>query len=351
MFGKWHLGDAPRFLPTKHGFDEYFGLPYSNDMWPHHPTRKGWPDLPLIDGEKVVQMNPDQRQLTTWYTERSISFIERNKDKPFFLYLAHNMPHVPIYVSDKFAGKSGHGLYGDVIQEIDWSVGQILDTLSRLKLSENTLVIFTSDNGPWLSYGNHAGSAGPLREGKVTMFEGGARVPCIMRWPGNIQPAATSREVASTIDLLPTFAKLVGATLPSDRIIDGKDIGPLMRNESGAKTPHEAYYFYWGRELHAVRSGKWKLHLPHPYARVETPGADGKPGESSRESIELSLFDLETDIGETKNVAAEHPDVVKRLEQFAEQAREDLGDSLTKRDGKNVRQPGQLPPQTTRTSG
>jgi arylsulfatase A len=351
IFGKWHLGDAPRFLPTKHGFDEYVGLPYSNDMWPNHPTRKDWPDLPLIDGEKVVKLNPDQRQLTTWYTEHAVSFIERNKDRPFLLYVPHSMPHVPIHVSDKFAGKSGHGLYGDVIQEIDWSVGQILETLSRLRLSDNTLVIFTSDNGPWLSYGDHAGSAEPLREGKVTMFDGGARVPCVMRWPGNIKPGTVCREVTATIDLLPTFAALAGATLPTDRIIDGKDIGPLMRGEPNAKSPHVAYYFYWNRELQAVRSGKWKLHFPHKYGHVKTPGKGGLPGEYlPAQAIEKSLFDMEADPGETKNIAADHPDVLKWLEAYAEQAREDLGDSLTRREGKNVRAPGAVPTATSKAS-
>jgi arylsulfatase A-like enzyme len=194
-YGKWHLGHHPEFLPKRHGFDDYFGLPYSNDMWPHHPERPGgYPDLPLVEGERVIEYNPDQTKLTTWYTERAVKFIEANSDRPFFLYVPHSMPHVPLYVSDKFKGKSKQGLYGDVIMEIDWSVGQILSTLKRFGIDEQTLVIFSSDNGPWLSYGDHAGSARPLREGKGTTFDGGQREPCIMRWPGRIPVGTVCEE-------------------------------------------------------------------------------------------------------------------------------------------------------------
>lgn len=338
IYGKWHLGHLPQFLPTRHGFDEYFGLPYSNDMWPKHPTGT-YPDLPLIENDKVIQLMPDQSQLTTQYTERAVSFIERNKDKPFFLYVPHTMPHVPLFVSDKFKGKTSRGLFGDVIEEIDWSVGQVLATLKRLKLDDNTLVIFTSDNGPWLSYGNHAGSAKPLREGKGTEMEGGVRVPFIARWPKKIPAGSVSREPVMTIDLLPTLAKLIGAETPKDRIIDGRDIGPILSGKK-AKSPHDALYFYWGKELQAVRSGKWKLHLPHTYRFIETPGVDGKPGKDMYPKIDLSLYDLEADIGETTNLADKHPEVVKQLMTFVERAREDLGDSLTKREGKNVRLAG-----------
>jgi arylsulfatase A len=344
IFGKWHLGHHPKFLPTRHGFDEYFGLPYSNDMWPKHPTAgKSFPPLPLIEGEKVVQTMPDQTQLTTWYTEHAVRFIEKNKDRPFLLYVAHNMPHVPLHVSDKFKGKSARGLYGDVIMEIDWSVGEILKTLQRLGLDRTTLVIFTSDNGPWLSYGDHAGSAGPLREGKATEFEGGVREACIMRWPGKIPAGTSTRELASTIDILPTIAGLIGVELPKDRIIDGRDVWPLMSGQPGAKSPHDAFYFYWGRELQAVRSGPWKLHFPHTYPSPGLPrGSGGRPGPYVQKKIGLELFDLEADVSETTNVAAQHPDVVKRLEQLAERARDDLGDSRTGRKGKNVRAAGQL---------
>jgi arylsulfatase A len=341
IYGKWHLGDAPQFLPTRHGFDEYFGLPYSNDMWPKHPTSK-FPDLPLIEGERTIEKNPDQTKLTTWYTEHAVSFIERNKDRPFFLYVAHNMPHVPLHVSDKFKGKSHRGLYGDVIEEIDWSVGQILAALKKNGLDENTLVLFTSDNGPWLLYGDHAGSAGPLREGKMTTFDGGVREACLARWPGKIPAGKVCHEMAWTMDVLPTFAKLAGSEPPADRVIDGKDIWPLLSGQPGAKTPHEAYFYYWGRELQAVRSGNWKLHLGHSYIHPDPPGHGGQPGKTVQKQIGHELFDLQKDVGETADVASEHPEVVKRLETLAEQAREDLGDSRTKQAGKNVRPPGRL---------
>ncbi|OHB69135.1 MAG: arylsulfatase [Planctomycetes bacterium RBG_13_63_9] len=347
IYGKWHLGHPPKFLPTRHGFDDYFGLPYSNDMWPLHPTAKHFPALPMIEGEKVI--NPsvtaeDQTHLTTWYTERAVKFIEENKDRPFLVYLPHNMPHVPLFVSEKFKGKSPRGLYGDVIMEIDWSVGQILDTLGRLGIDQNTLVIFTSDNGPWLSYGDHAGCALPLREGKGTMFEGGCREACIMRWPARIPAGTVCNELAATIDVLPTIAEIVGVELPKDRIIDGKSILPLMEGTPDAKTPHEAYYHYWGRALQAVRSGKWKLHFPHAYPSLDgrPGGAAGKPAPYTQKNIELALFDLQSDVGETTNVAGQHPEVVERLKALAEKARQDLGDAATGRQGKNVRKPGTI---------
>ena len=341
MAGKWHLGHRQPFLPTHQGFDEYLGLPYSNDMWPNHPQRKNFfPELPLIEGDQVARLNPDQAQLTTMYTERAVRFIERNRDRPFFFYLAHAMPHVPLFVSDRFKGKTRQGLYADVVAEIDWSVGQILDALKRANVDDNTLVIFTSDNGPWLSYGNHAGSPGPFRESKGTAFEGGVRVPFVARWPGRIPAGSESAQPAMTIDFLPTLARLAGAAPPADRIIDGRDIGVLLTEPRNAKPPHDALYFYWGQELHAVRSGRWKLHLPHPYQSLQTAGADGAPGSYQRKEIDLSLFDLEADPGETKNLAAANPEVVRELMRFAERARDDLGDSLTKRTGKNVRPAG-----------
>jgi arylsulfatase A len=342
IYGKWHLGHLKPFLPTHHGFDEYFGLPYSNDMWPKHPTQKNfYPDLPLIEGDDVVKLDPDQSQLTTWYTEHAVSFIERNRDKPFFLYVPHAMPHVPLFVSDKFKGKTD-GMYRDVIAEIDWSVGQILGAVQRAGLDNDTLVIFASDNGPWMSYGNHAGSPGPFREGKGTSFEGGVRVPFVARWPGHIPKGAVGQQPAMTIDLLPTLAGLAGAPVSGERIIDGRDIRPLLTNQPGATTPHDAFYFYWGAELHAIRSGRWKLHLPHPYQALERAANDGAAGAYIRKEIELSLFDLEKDEGETTNVAAENPAVVKQMLEYAERAREDLGDSLTKRTGKNVRVAGSM---------
>ena len=344
IFGKWHLGHHPQFLPTRHGFDRYFGLPYSNDMWPLHPTNKSFPPLPLIEGEKTLEHNPDQTQLTTWYTERAVKFIAENGERPFFLYLPHSMPHVPLFVSDKYKGKTERGLFGDVIAEIDWSVGQILAALKERALDEHTLVLFSSDNGPWLSYGNHAGSAGPLREGKGTTWDGGHRVPCVARWPGKIPAGGECGELCGTIDVLPTFAKLAGGGVPGDRIIDGRDIWPLLSSDKNAKSPHEAFRYYWDYGLEAIRSGPWKLHFPHQYRSLAgEPGKDGEPGPYKQARTDLALFNLDSDVGETKNVAADHPDIVTRLQSAANEAREDLGDSLTKREGKNRRPAGRLP--------
>ena len=351
-FGKWHLGHHQKFLPLQHGFDEYFGIPYSNDMWPYHPgvrhlpmaeRLKKWPHLPLIEGNKVI--NPkvtgkDQEQITTQLTERSVRFIEKNKDKPFFLYVPHPMVHVPLYVSDKFKGKSKAGLFGDVMMEIDWSVGQILETLRKHKLDKNTLVIFTSDNGPWLSYGDHAGSAGPLREGKGTMFDGGCRESALMWWPGTIPAGSECTTPAMTIDLLPTVAELIGARLPKHPI-DGKSIVNLLKGTSDT-SPHEAYYFYYGRQLQAIRMGKWKLHFPHGYRTMagRPGGTDGIPTRYSQAKIGLALFDMEKDIGETTDVKAKHPDIVKQLQALGDKMRNELGDNG--RTGSGVRPPGQL---------
>jgi arylsulfatase A len=340
IYGKWHLGHHAKFLPKKHGFDDYYGLPYSNDMWPKHPTSK-FPDLPLIDGDKTVATNPDQSKLTTAYTERGIQFIEQNKDKPFFLYMPHSMPHVPIFVSETRKNASKAGLYGDVIEELDWSVGQILDTLTRLKLDRKTLVIFTSDNGPWLSYGNHAGTATGFREGKGTTFEGGVRVPCIARLPGLIPPGTVCKAPAMTIDLLPTIAKLCEAGLPKTTI-DGKEITHLLRNPTFGVSTQQAYFFYWGKELQAVRFGKWKLHFPHNYAKLTATGNDGQPGKYTPTKLELSLFDLEADPAETKNLAAGQKEIVLTIEGIADRMRRDLGDSLQKMEGTGTRKPGMV---------
>jgi arylsulfatase A-like enzyme len=343
IFGKWHLGHHPQFLPPRHGFDEYLGLPYSNDMWPNHPMAgKNFPQLPLIEGSKTIAENPDQSQLTTMYTERAVAFIDKHRERPFLLYVAHAMPHVPLHVSDKFKGKSERGLYGDVIEEIDWSVGEVLGALKRNGIDDNTLVMFTCDNGPWLVYGNHAGTTGPLREGKQTTFEGGVRVPFIARWPGKIPAGSICREPAMTIDIFPTISRLIGAKLP-ERKIDGLDIWPLLAAAPGAKSPHEALYFYWLNRLDAVRSGRWKLHFPHDYGHPDPAGGDARPGKLTTRSIDLALFDLESDVGETTNVAEQHPDVVARLVKLAEVARDDLGDSATNRQGHGVREPGRLP--------
>lgn len=331
IIGKWHLGHLPDYLPTRRGFDEYYGLPYSNDMWPKHPTAK-FPDLPLIEGDKVIAKNPDQTKLTTDYTDRAVQFIKKNKDQPFFLYLAHTMPHVPLFVSERFKGKSAAGTYGDVVMELDWSVGQILQTLKEQGIDDDTLVIFTSDNGPWLSYGNHGGSAGLLREGKGTTWEGGVRVPFIARWPGRIPPDKTQPEPAMTIDMLPTIARLTGAKLPAGKI-DGKDISLLLFGKVGAKSPHDAYFFYWNNELHGVRSGPWKLYFPHTYRTLEgsKPGNDGKPGPYKEAKVGLELYNLDDDQSERTDVAARHPEVVRRLQMLADRMRADLGDSLRKK--------------------
>ena len=350
MAGKWHLGRPEQFLPMHRGFDEYLGLPYSNDMWPHHPEAKprSFPPLPLIEGDQILKpdlQGADQAQLTTMYTERAVKFIDANKERPFFFYLAPNMPHVPLYVSDKFKGKSERGLYGDVIEEIDWSVGEVLAALKRNGLDEKTLVIFTSDNGPWLSYGEHAGSAEPFREGKGTNWEGGTRVPCIMRWPGKIPANSTSGEMLMTIDLFPTIAKLIGGELPAHKI-DGLDVWPIIAGESGARNPHDAYFFYYEtNQLQAVLSGdgRWKLQLPHTFRTLEgQPMAKGGvPAKYEQRKLEqVELFDLRNDVSETTNVAAMNPEIVARLEAFAETAREDLGDALTNRQGTGVREAG-----------
>lgn len=342
IYGKWHLGHLPPFLPTQNGFDEYFGLPYSNDMWPKHPEQsQDYPDLPLMENEKIIEYNPDQTQLTTRYTERAVNFIENNKTHPFFLYVAHNMPHVPLFVSEKFKGKSERGLYGDVIMEIDWSVGEILQALERNHLSEKTLIIFASDNGPWLSYGDHAGRKEPLREGKGTVWEGGVRVPCIMRWTDKIPSHLVCDEPVMTIDILPTIASLTGIRLPTHPI-DGLDIWPLMKGKSNTSSPHDALYFYWDNRLQAIRSGRWKLHFPHPYRTMEGQiiGSGGLPGKYTQNEIGLALFDLENDVGESTDVAAQHPDVVKKLQALAEKIREELGDG--ERKGKSCRSAGQI---------
>ena len=343
IYGKWHLGDAPEFLPTRHGFDEWFGLPYSNDMWPNHPTDRSYPPLPLYVNETVVQLMPDQSLLTKQCTERAVRFIERNQDRPFFLYVPHPMPHVPLFASKEFEDRTGQGLYADIIAEIDWSVGEILAALEQHGLDDDTLVVFTSDNGPWQVFGNHAGQTGGLRESKGTSFEGGVRVPFIARWPKQIPAGRVQREFAGTIDLLPTFAAFAGADLPRDRKIDGADIASLLRARRGATQPREAQIIHYGRHLDAVRSGEWKLHLAHDYRTIASTGNDGAMGRYGSARIGSSLFNLRTDPGETRDVSAQHPDVVERLRKIAEAARDDLGDTQPNREGRGVRSPGRVP--------
>lgn len=341
IFGKWHLGHRPEFLPARHGFDEYFGLPYSNDMWPNHPeAKKGtYPDLPLLDGTNVVALNPDQRDLTRACTARAASFIERNRARPFFFYLAHSMPHVPIFVSEKMP-KSGN-LYADVIREIDWSVGEVMRALRQHGLEQNTLVIFTSDNGPWLSYGDHAGSAGPFREGKGTVWEGGVRVPFIASWPGRIPAGTACDESAMTIDLLPTIAKFASAPLPGLKI-DGRDIGPLLQGRERLDPQHPYFFYYNANDLLAVRRGDWKLYVAQEYRSLagRPGGTNGIPAKYEMLKTERALFDLRKDPGEKQNLAAGHPKVVRELSVLLAEMREDLGDALAGTPGKGRRAPG-----------
>lgn len=333
-FGKWHLGFQKQFLPLQHGFDEYFGIPYSNDMWPNHPVNKNYyPPLPLIEGNETVATNPDQSQFTTIFTERTISFIKKNKDKPFFAYLAHPMPHVPLFVSDKFKGKSKQGLYGDVLMELDWSIGQLRKTLQELGLAENTLLIVTSDNGPWLSYGNHAGSAGAFREGKGTTFEGGHRVPFIAEWPGVIPAGVVSNNLSAGIDVLPTIVEATGAKLPTKRI-DGVSLLANLKGNLSVQ-PRETFYFYYRKNnLEGVRNGHWKLVFPHPGRTNEgfKPGQNGQAGGGNENFSHVGgLYDLRRDPGERYNVMFDYPEVIAELTKIAEEARKDLGDDLTGR--------------------
>ncbi|TMU54562.1 sulfatase [Flagellimonas algicola] len=347
IFGKWHLGHHPMFLPTRHGFDEWFGIPYSNDMWPYHPQQGpifNFPDLHLYENEKVIDTLTEQSQLTTQITERSVDFIKRNKDNPFFLYVPHPQPHVPLFVSEKFKGKSERGLYGDVIMEIDWSVGEINKALKENGLEDNTIVIFTSDNGPWLSYGNHAGSALPLREGKGTAWEGGQREPFIMKYPEKLKAGKVIEAPMMAIDVLPTIAEFTGADLPT-KTIDGKSAVKLLTRES-EDSPQKAYFFYYRvNEMFGVRYGKWKLYFPHRYRTMDgqAPGKDGQPGDYRMIDMEeIELYDVVNDVGETKNVADEHPDIVAEIKLMANGMRQKLGDALLGLEGTETREPGRI---------
>lgn len=344
MVGKWHLGAEPPYWPLSYGFDEFTGLPYSNDMWPVNYDGKPitdtadwksrYPVLPLIEGNKMVrQINTldDQAELTGIYTDKACHFIEKNKNKPFFLYLAHCMPHVPIAASKKFSGKSERGLFGDVMMEIDWSVGKIMNTLRKLGLEKNTLVVFTSDNGPWLTFGNHAGNTGGLREGKGTSWEGGQKEPCIMRWPGKIPAGTVCSKLGATIDLLPTIAEICGIAKPAEKI-DGVSILPLLLNDASANPRDEFVYYYQRNSLEAIRKANWKLVFPHRAVtyKVNQPGKDGFPGTGATAKWDMALYDLGTDPGETRDLASKFPEVVKNLTALADKYRKQLGDDLTK---------------------
>ncbi|NJN25949.1 MAG: sulfatase [Cyclobacteriaceae bacterium] len=356
IFGKWHLGHHKQFLPQQHGFDEYTGLPYSNDMWPINVDgsrsapgtgRGDFPDLPLIEGDSTMELIDSfagQDKLTTLYTQKAVDFINRNKENPFFLYVPHSMPHVPLGVSDKFKGKSEQGMYGDVMMEIDWSVGQILAALESNGLSEHTIVIFNTDNGPWLNYGNHAGSSGGLREGKTTSWEGGQRVPCIVKWPGTVPAGTVCNQLASSIDFFPTLASVVGGELPSHKI-DGVSILDLWKGDFEA-SPRELLYYYYGKNnLNAVRKGNWKLVYPHTYESYEAtvPGNDGHGGGRIKTTVDsLELYNLMRDPGERYNVVHMYPDVVAALMEAGDEARADLGDLNTGVEGTGTRPIGKL---------
>ncbi len=322
--GKWHIGHKPKFLPTRQGFDSYFGIPYSNDMtidpealladninlrngFTADRIKKEKPKknlVPLMRNEEVIEYPCDQTTLTKRYTEEAVKFISENKDSPFFLYLPHTMPHIPLFASEQFKGKSKRGLYGDTIEEIDWSVGQILKSIKEKGIDQKTLVIYTSDNGPWKLDRGRGGSAYPLRGYKFQTYEGGMRVPCIMRWPGKVPEGTSCDEVAASIDLMPTIAKLAGAKLLKDRKIDGKDIWPLMSGTEGAVSPHDMYYYYKGNRLESARHGKWKIRR------------------SGKKSQSVELYDLDSDISETKNLAKENEalvkDMIKKMNLFDE---------------------------------
>jgi arylsulfatase len=364
-FGKWHLGTVPELSAPRQGFDEFFGLPYSNDNSRYHPTLAAeMPPLPLLDGEKVAELDPDQSAFTARFTAKGLDFIERHKGRPFFLYLPHVMPHVPIFASTKYKGRSARGLYGDVVEELDDAIGTILAKLQDAGLEQDTLVLFFSDNGAWMSYGEHAGSNGPLREGKLTCFEGGVRSPLLVRWPGKVPAGRVSETPFMSIDLLPTLVEAVGGKSPTLKI-DGRSALPLLRGTSDT-APHEALFYYAGEEFHAVRAGRWKLHFDHPYlSNRGLPGRGGKPSghgtyeplpitDSSMDAIASrhgqkvsrqaqALFDLTTDAGETHDVSAQHPEIVRRLAALAEPVRADLGDKLMGVAGAGRRPAGQSP--------
>ena len=356
VIGKWHLGHQKEFLPLNHGFDYYYGIPYSNDMWPvdfdgnqitdpNNWKKKYYPQLPIIENyDKIAEVKTldDQANLTTLYTEKSVEFINKNVNNSFFLYLPHSMPHVPIAASNKFKGKSKQGLYGDVIMELDWSLGEIIKALEKNDIIENTIIIFTSDNGPWLNFGNHAGNTGGLREGKGTVFEGGQRVPTIVSWPRIIKKSTISNSLASSIDILPTIAEIVNGKLP-DHTIDGVSILSTLKGHETSPRDHFFYYYKTNR-LEAVRKDHWKLILPHNSRSYENviPGMDGHGGKYARLVVDYSLYNLRRDPGERYNVIEKYPEITQVLKDLAEKARDDMGDNATERQGKNTREPGRV---------
>jgi len=321
IVGKWHLGHHQKYMPWNQGFDQFFGVPYSNDMG----------GLYYFDNQTIQFEDIDQRYMTRTYTEKSLDFIEAHQDEPFFLYLAHNMPHVPLYASPEFEGKSAGGLYGDVIEELDWSVGEILKKLQALNLSSNTLVVFTSDNGPWLLMGDHGGSAAGLREGKQFTFEGGMRVPAVAFWPEHIPAGIEPEGLATMMDWLPTFVNLAGASLPDDRVIDGTDIGKVLIGKEQGE--NRDFYYYMSGELRAYRHGDWKLKLPYK-GQV---GALAWLHAGFVRGHETLLFNLQDDPGEQNNLAKQNPEKVASMMASIEQFKAGLGElPEAKKTGKNM---------------
>jgi len=324
VFGKWHCGDQPDTRPHARGYDESCGLMYSNDMWKHHPENpEYWGQFPIKFWEngKVTIEDVDfqhQKQLTKWYTEHAVDFIDRNSEHPFLLYVPHSMPHVPIFASEQFEGKSGVGLYGDVILELDWSVGQINQALKKNGIDKNTIVIFTSDNGPWVSYGNHAGTT-PFREAKATSFEGGTRSACIIKYPDALQANTSSDRAFFSVDLLPTLCELAGIPLADNMVIDGANVWDMISGDEHAQNPHEYYEISTAKNFDGIMSGdgKWKLHLPHSYRSLITPGMDGAAGKYETLNIALSLFDMVNDPMEQSNVIDKYPEVAERMIKLA----------------------------------
>ena len=315
LVGKWHCGDQPGLLPTDRGFDEYYGLPYSNDMG-RQPGRRDSAPLPLMRDEEVVQQQPDQRGLTERYTEECVRFLRDHRERPFFLYLAHMYVHVPLFVPERFMKQSDNGAYGGAVEHIDWTLQVLMQELKDLGLDDNTLVIFTSDNGSRAR--GEGGSNAPLRGLKRETWEGGLRVPCIIRWPGRIQPGGCTREIATAMEFLPTLVGLAGGEVPKDHILDGLDISELLLDDQAA-SPRKVFYYYIKNNLEAVREGPWKLHV--------------RKGDTAIRE----LYNLETDPGESEDLLQREPGVVERLEALLEEARADLGDEATGRIGAGVR--------------
>ncbi len=357
IIGKWHLGSKVPYMPLQQGFDEYFGLPYSNDMWPVYYDgkpytdttnfRSTYPPLPLYEGNTVVKrINTleDQATLTTAYTERAKKFIKENKAKPFFLYLAHSMVHVPLAVSDKFKGKSGAGLFGDVMEEVDWSLGEVMKSLKENGIAENTLVIFTSDNGPWLTFGNHAGSSSGLREGKGTHWDGGLKVPCMVKWPGKTPAGTICYNLTTTLDLLPTIVDICKAKMPLQKI-DGVNIKELFLAKRDINPRKDFVYYYDRNNLKAIRDSRWKLVFPsrsQTYNSPATIGIEGFPGKYATDTVHLALYDLSVDPGEDRDVKNTYPEVVKALSSRADKYRKEIGDGLTNQVGNEVRPAAKL---------